>query len=61
MDIELQTLIEQDIDLGIKNSYFHEIEDTKKSIQDLSYQFNPDFIKMKNIFQNQFEENHKVV
>ena len=60
MDIELQTLIEQDIDLGIKNNFFYEIEGQQKNSQDMSYQFNPDFITMKNIFQNHFEENQKV-
>ncbi len=60
MDIELQTLIEQDIDLGIKNNFFYEIESQQKNNQDMSYQFNSDFIKMKNSFQSQFEESQKV-
>jgi hypothetical protein len=60
MDIELQTLIEQDIDLGIKNNFFYQIESQQKNNQDMSYQFNSDFIKMKNSFQSQFEESQKV-
>lgn len=79
MDIELQTLIEQDIDLGIKNSYFYDVE--RQQIKPLlanndssshdSYQkinvepnhnFNScDLNKMKHLFQNQFDENQKVV
>lgn len=59
MDIELQTLIQQDIDMGIKNSFFYEIENQPQT-GDIKYHLNNDLTKMKNIFQNQFDESQKV-
>ena len=57
MDIELQMLIEQDIDLGIKNSLFYEQSDPRRNNNN---QLNSnDLYKSKNNVY-QFEENQKV-
>ena len=54
MDIELQMLIEQDIDLGIKNSLFYEQSDPRRNNNN---QLNSnDLYKSKNNVY-QFEEN----
>jgi hypothetical protein len=58
MDIELQNLIEQDIDLGIKNGFFY----TNNSLNVKSITFDQkNFEKAKLFFQNQYEETEKVL
>lgn len=60
MEIELQTLIEQDIDLGIKDDLNFNINNQHQSHNyDTKYQMNNELDKMKNLFQNTFENSQK--
>ena len=67
MDIELQNLIEQDIDFGIKNDYYFQVDTQPQQQQQQENEFgmlhkNGEFqqLKTKNGFQLRLEESQKV-